>query len=461
MNSLPESFTLDLHQELSPTQALARFACARQASGLPSAVVHEAKRAFLNWLGCAVGASWHPTVERALEAVSPFAGPAQASVLGRHERLDILHAALLNGTSSHTFDYDDTHLRTIIHPSGPVAAALLALAEFRPCVGRDFLRAFAVGVEVECRIGNAVYPSHYDIGWHITGTTGVFGAAAATGRLLGLTEQQVVWALGIAATTASGLREMFGSMCKPLHVGWAAKNGLFAALLAQRDFTSSDQGIEGKRAFANVLATERRYGEITEALGQRWELLQNTYKPFACGIVVHPTIDGCIQLRSEHGLRGDEIERIELKVHALVLELTGKRRPQAGLEGKFSVFHCAAVAIIDGAAGVGQFSDARVRDPGVVSLRERVDASVDASLAEDAAVVTVVLRDGRKLHKRVDHALGSLERPMSDADLETKFHGLSDPVLGRDRADVLIAACWKLDSSHDVGELARLASPVS
>jgi 2-methylcitrate dehydratase PrpD len=407
-----------------------------------------------------VGGSAHPTTERAFTALLPFVGPAQASVLGRKDRVDILHAAMLNGISSHTFDYDDTHLRTVIHPAGPVASALLALSEYRRCSGRDFLHAFAIGVEIECRIGNAVYPSHYDVGWHITGTTGVFGAAAASGRLLGLTEQQMVWALGIAATTASGLREMFGSMCKPLHIGWAAKNGLYAALLAQRDFTSADHGIEGTRGFANVLATRRDYSEITEALGERWELPQNTYKPFACGIVVHPAIDGCLQLRREHGLIGGEVAGIDLLVHPLVLELTGKRQPQVGLEGKFSVFHCAAVAIIDGAAGVAQFSDARVRDAKVVSLRDRVTATVDTSLAEDAAVVSISLSDGRTLRKRVDHAVGSLARPMSDGDLESKFHGLCDPILGPARSDALISACWSLNESSRAGHLAKHATPI-
>ena len=414
----------------------------------------------LNWIGCAVGASAHATVERELAALLPFAGPAQASILGRSERIDILNAALTNGTSSHTFDFDDTHLRTVIHPAGPVASALLALSEFQPCSGADFLHALAIGVDVECRIGNAVYPSHYDVGWHITGTTGVFGAAAACGRMLGLTEEQLVWALGIAATTACGLREMFGSMCKPLHVGWAAKSGLTAALLAQRDFTSSEHGIEGRRAFANVLATERNYAEITDELGGRWELSRNTYKPFACGIVVHPTIDGCIALKQEHRLRTEDIAAIGLGVHPLVLELTGKREPKVGLEGKFSVFHCAAVAIVDGAGGVAQFSDARVRDAEVVALRNRVNAAVDPSLAEDQAVVTIVLRDGRTLTKRVEHAIGSLDHPMTDVDLERKLHGLCDEILGAQRADELVAACWDLDESPNAGDLARRTVPV-
>src|SRR6266851_3342201 len=223
------------------TQILADFVATHPSQGWDASVDKEAHRTLLNWVGCAIGASQHPTVKAALAAVMELAPNAQATLLGRAERVDMASAALLNGITSHTFDFDDTHLKTIIHPTGPVASALLALAEHRPVSGEAFIHAFVLGAEVECRIGNAVYPSHYDIGWHITGTAGVFGAAAAAGRLLGLTEQQLVWALGIAATQASGLREMFGSMCKPLHVGLAARNGLQAALLAQQDFTSAAQ----------------------------------------------------------------------------------------------------------------------------------------------------------------------------------------------------------------------------
>jgi 2-methylcitrate dehydratase PrpD len=442
-----------------PTLALARFVSAADPADLPERVRREAKRAILNWIGCAVGASRHDTVERAIAALASFAGPPQASVLGRNERFDILHAALLNGMTSHTFDFDDTHLKTIIHPTGPVASALLALAEHMPVTGEEFIHAFVLGTEVECRIGNAVYPSHYDAGWHITGTAGVFGAAAAAGRLLGLNEQQQVWALGIAATQASGLREMFGSMCKPLHVGLAARNGLQAALLARQGFTSAVQPIEGRRGFANVLATERDLSRITDRLGETWELEANSYKPFACGVVVHPAIDGCLQLRAEHKLTPGSIEAIELTVHPLVLELTGKQVPRVGLEGKFSVYHSAAIAIVDGAAGQAQYSDARVVDPVVVALRERVHAGVDSALSEDAALVRIRLKDGRTVERLVAHALGSVARPMSDRDLEAKFRGLCAPILTENAADAIIAACWGLDASADIGALARLTVP--
>jgi 2-methylcitrate dehydratase PrpD len=448
-------------QTLKPTATLARFLVTHRAEQLPEDARREATRSLLNWVGCAVGASRHPTVERALAALSPFSGPREASVLGRSERVDIMLAALLNGITSHTFDFDDTHLRTVIHPSGPVASAILALAERQPVSGQEFLHAFVLGVEAECRIGNAVYPSHYDAGWHITGTAGVFGGAAAAGRLLGLDEQQMAWALGIAATQASGLREMFGTMCKPFHPGNAARNGLLAALLARSNFTSSSESIEGRRGFANVLATSRNYEEVTARLGETWEILENTYKPFACGIVIHPTIDGCIKLRNQHQLRADQIERIEVDVHPLVLELTGKRTPRVGLEGKFSVYHSAAVAIIYGAAGEREYSDRCVTDPAVMALRDSVSATARIGIHEDQARVVIRLRDGRALETTVEHAVGSKARPMTDAALEAKFRGLADGILSATETSHLIEVCGNVWSLADAAEIARAAVPAA
>jgi 2-methylcitrate dehydratase PrpD len=340
-----------------------------------------------------------------------------------------------------------------------VASAILALGERQRVSGEAFLHAFILGVEVECRIGNSVYPQHYDVGWHITGTAGVFGAAAAAGKLLGLNEQQMVWALGVAATQSSGLREMFGTMCKPFHPGNAARNGLLAALLAQQNFTSSNQGIEAKRGFAHVLSTAFKPEEITERLGETWEISLNTYKPFACGIVIHPIIDACIQLRNEHGLNAEDIESIEAKVHPLVLELTGKKTPRVGLEGKFSVYHSAAVAIIHGAGGEAEYSDKCVSDPRVTALRDRVTAVVENGMHEDQTRVAIKLKNGKTVEKFVEHAIGSLARPMSDADLERKFRGLTKGILSDAECDRLITLCWEIGTLKDAGEVARASMP--
>ena len=441
------------------TRTLARYVVNSKPGDIPEAVKREGVRSILNWLGCAVGAARHEAVDCALTALLPFAGPAQASILGREEKTDILHAALMNGITSHVFDFDDTHLPTIIHPSGPVASAIFALAEYQEASGAELLHAFILGVEVECRIGNAVYPNHYDVGWHITGTAGVFGAAAAAGKLLGLNEQQMIWALGIAGTQSSGFREMFGTHCKSFHPGRAAQNGLASALLAQKNFTSSNQVIEAKRGFANVMSTKQDYSRITEGLGKTFEVTLNSYKPFACGIVIHPAIDGCVQLKKENGLTGAEIEKVELTVAPLVLELTGKRTPQVGLEGKFSVFHSCAVALLHGAAGEKEYSDAMVRDPKVIALRDRVDAAIDSKMRDDEVHVRVTLKDGRKLEKYVAHAIGSKDVPMTNAQLEAKFRGLADDILGAEASQRLLALAWRIEGLDDASDICRAASP--
>ena len=439
---------------IAATRLLARYGVASRFDALPAPVVHEAKRALVNWAGCAIGASAHPTVEIAWKALRPFAGAAQATLLGRGERTDILHAALINGISSHVLDFDDTHPDTLVHPSGPVASAVLALAEWRHASGRELVNAFVAGVEVECRIARAVLPAHYEIGWHITATAGVFGAAAASARLLGLDEQRTTWALGLAATQAAGLREMFGSMAKSLHPGRAAQGGLAAALMAEAGFTSAESAIEGKRGFAHVLSSTVDLAQCVDGLGQRFDLLGNTYKPYACGLVIHPAIDACIRLRNEAGVRVVDVARIDLKVHPMTLELTGKKTPRTGLEGKFSVFHSAAVAMIDGAGGEAQYADARVNAPDVVALRGKVHAEADTALALDAVHAIVTLVNGKQHQMEIAHCVGSQQQPMTDAQLDAKFCAQCDAVLGVQRSAAALALLRRIESLDSASECA-------
>jgi 2-methylcitrate dehydratase PrpD len=440
------------------TRTLARYIVSAKPSDLSSPVRKEAARTLLNWVGCTLGGSRHETVGIAISALAPFSGPPQASILGKKDRLDILHSALINGISSHVLDYDDTHSHNIVHPAGPVVSAILALSEYRPVSGRDFVNALVLGVDVECRVGNSVYPKHYDVGWHITGTAGVFGAAAASGKLLGLSEQQMLWALGLAATQPVGLQEMFGSMTKSFHPGRAAQNGLTAALLASKNFTSSEQSLEAKYGWVNVVSTAHNYDDIVGQLGERVEISKNTYKPFACGVVMHATIDGCIQLRNENKLTADQIDRVELKVHPLVMQLTSKTSPQTGLEGKFSIYHAASVALVEGAGGIDQFSDRAVRDRTIASLRDRVNTVVDSTLHEDQVRIALTMKSGRRIDKFVEHAVGSLAHPMSDKDLESKFTGLAAGVLPPDRQRKLMDLCWKIEELPAAGAVAQAAT---
>jgi len=437
------------------TRKLAHWIVNSKSEETTPAVRKEATRTLLNWVACAVGGSHHEAVNMTVSALAPFSGPAQATVLGREERLDVMNAALVNGMSSHVFDFDDTHLRTIIHPAGPVASAILALAEYKPVSGRDFLYALTVGVETECRIGNSVYPAHYDAGWHITGTAGVFGAAAAAGRLLGLTEQQMIWAIGLAAVQPVGLREMFGTMTKSFHPGRAAQNGLTAAFLASKNFTSSEQALEGKFGWANALSSKRNYAEITDNLGKTWEAALNTYKPYPSGIVMHPSIDACIQLRNQHDLKPDQIERIELRVHPLALELNGNKTPQTGADTKYSVYHGAAVAIIYGMAGEKQFGDEAARDPAIIALRDRVTAFADSSLKEEQARAVVILKDGRRMEKFIENAIGSVKNPMTDLMLEAKFLDLAEGILPQAKAKRLIDLCWRAEMLANAADIAK------
>ncbi|MDP7055254.1 MAG: MmgE/PrpD family protein [Alphaproteobacteria bacterium] len=441
------------------TRELARYLVASRFADIPRAVRHEARRTLHNWLGCAVGGCRDPAVGAALAAVRDISGPPQASVLGRADRLDIMNAALLNGIASHVDDFDDTQQRRIIiHPAGPVAAAALALAEHKAIAGEDFLHALILGIEVECRVANAVYP-YYDVGWMTTSTAGVLGAAAATGCLLQLDDGQLARALGIAATQAAGLRVHPGTMSKSFNVGSAAQRGLLASLLAAQDFTASEHSIEGIHGFAEVMGEDDRLSAITEGLGQTFEVSWNTYKAYPCGMVLFPIIDGCIQLRQENEMGPQHLQGVSLQVNPLVLDLSGNMAPRNGMEAKFSVNHVVAAAFDCGAVGVAQFADEYVLDPAIITLRDQVAVHADPAVERDAAAITIETKDGQKLSKYIDHCRGSLDRPLSDDELDAKFGALVEHVLTKNEAKKLIGLCWSVDALDDVGILARAALP--
>ena len=441
------------------TRQLASYVVNSDWDDIPDGARYEAVRSVFNWVGCCLGGARQVTTDRALAALAEFSGPAQATVLGRSERLDVMHAALLNGITSHVLDYDDTHLETIIHPAGPVASAILALGERQHTSGVDFMHAFILGVEVECRIGKAVYPSHYQRGFHITGTAGVFGGAAAAGKLLGLSEQQMVWALGIAATQSAGLKEMFGTMCKPFHPGSAGQNGLKAAFLAAKDYTSSNGALEADEGFMFTYSDEQDFSQITDNLGGTFEVTKNTYKPFACGIVTHPIIDGCIQLRNVHNLTSNQISTVAFRVNPLVLELTGNPAPQTGLEAKFSIHHASAAAIVRGSAGPNEFTDAVVQDAEIIALRDKVTAQIDEEVSEEEAFVRITLTDGTVLETHVEHAIGSLERPMTREALEAKFADQARTALPMTQINDVMTLCWNIQDLDDVSEIAQASVP--
>src|SRR5262245_53642765 len=446
---------------MSETKTLATYIVSSRFADIPEDVRHEAKRAILNVLGCAIGGSPHPAVDAAMHALGPFSGERTASVIGRPERLDPLHASLMNGISSHVEDYDDTTPKNYSHTSSPVSSALFAYASANPVRGRDFVEAFILGFEAASRIGNVVYPAHYDVGWHMTGTIGVFGAAAAVGKLMGLSGQEMVWALGLAATQSAGLREMFGSMGKAFHPGRSAQNGYAAALLAHAGFTSGERGIEGARGFAHVMAASRDLSTITTRLGVDFDLRDNTYKPFPCGIVNHPTIDGAIQIHDEHHVDPASIVAVRLRVAPLVLDLCNQQNITRGLQGKFSVYHGAAVGLVRGKGGLREYTDEAVNDPVTKRIREMATAVGDPAITQDHSHIEVALADGRRVNKFVEQSLGNVHRPLSDLQLEDKFRDQAVMVLPASDVDTLIQLCWKIDQLDDVREVVMAAVPAS
>jgi 2-methylcitrate dehydratase PrpD len=404
-------------------------------------------------MGVIIGGARSEAVALARETVLLLGGTPQtrACVLGDTSSID--RVAFLNGIASHVLDFDDTHIPTVLHASGALFAAGLAVGEWLHARGRDLVAAHLVGFEVGARVALALGRAHYDVGWHVTGTAGTVGVAAAVGRLLGLGPDRMAHALGLAATQAAGHREQFGAMAKSFHAGRAASNGVLAALLAAQGFTAADDSLEGRRGLLAVMSAAPRPEALAEGLGERWEIDRNGVKPYACGVVAHPAIDAVLRFHERHGVRPEDVEAIELRVHPLVVELTGKWGPRSGLEGKFSVSYACAIALFEGAARERQFADEQVRRAEVLDLHRRIGREADRSLGQTEAWATARLRDGRTIVEHVVAASGTPENPLSDAEVERKLVDLSEPVLGAERTRRLIAQLEGIDDLDDVSSL--------
>jgi len=433
---------------------LARF----RFEDLSDRAVHEARRGLIDWIGCALAGSGHSTVDTLLSVLTATGGRPQATVLGRNLKLGPLEAALVNGQMGHMLDYDDTHMGgVVLHTSGPILAALFPLLERGAVDGRALICAYAAGFEAGVRVGQSA-PGHHAGGWHLTGTLGSIAAGAAAARLLGLDGLGMTHALGIAATQAGGMQQNRGTMCKSFHAGKAAANGLLAGLLAQQGFDSTEEMIEGRRGFCRIYSNEAAPERVLEELGIRWEIARNGHKPYACGVVLHPALDAMIALRGEAPRTPAEIERIELRVHPFAVRITGLSDPETGLQSKFSIYHAAAAAYLDGSAGIAQFSDQRAAAADVVALRGKIEARIDEALGKDQAEATLFLVGGQRLETRVEHASGTVENPMSDSAIEDKFMANAAPVIGEERARQVAAAAWRLEALADGRELVALCA---
>jgi 2-methylcitrate dehydratase PrpD len=437
------------------SEVFAAFVEASSWSEIGPRLRHEAKRSLLNFFGCALGAANSDAIAIAVSVLQQFTCATQAGLIGRRERLDILGASFINAAAANLLDFDDTHLRTVIHPTAPVAPAVLALAEAEEFSGAAVLHALILGIEIACRIGNGVSPGHYARGWHITATCGVFGAAAASAKLLGLSRAQIANALGIAASQSAGLVENLATAAKNVGVGSAARNGLFAALLAQRGYEAAAGSIEGPLGWARASGDAPDVSAMVDRLGHDWELLNNTYKPYPSGVVFHAIIDACLSLRRAHEIDPDTIESVVVSGDALLLA-RGDRDVHNERDARVSIHHTAAVALLFGAAGWQEYSREIVADERVGAFRLRVRAALDSNLPRGAARVDLALRNGRAVSATVLNARGSAAHPLSNEEIETKVHELATLATVSD-VTAIIDAVWHLDSAPNVRALMDFA----
>lgn len=420
------------------TQELAERVLSTPEDAISDDVLLTTKACMLDSIGVGLAGSADELVAILGSVVSDLGGAAQASVMGRRQRASVADAALLNGTIIHTFDFDDMHLASSMHPSAPVFGAALSMAEYVGASGIDLLRAAAVGLEVCTRIGDAVNPAHYSGGWHATATLGHFGSVTAAGMLLGLNPTQMVHALGIAGTQAAGLKAPFGTMTKPLHAGHAARNGVVAALLASRGFTCADDILEGKAAFGAVMSKDPQWDRVVDGWGTRWATLDILYKPHATSFCTQALIESVIELRNQHGLTLDNVAKIRGFVSHMSFNNAVIGNPRTGLEAKFSHTFAAAQALLYGRATQHDYTDERVAEDAIQRVRERTVVQPRDDLRWPMASVEIETVDGRTVTHGVDLEERMKTAPQKWDLVSRKFTRIMAGVISEEQAQRLL-----------------------
>jgi 2-methylcitrate dehydratase PrpD len=441
------------------TRVLAGKASTLDYDDLPASVRELARQCILDYLGVVLAGAEDPLVRILLDEMTEAGGSPQASIIGHDARLPALSAALVNGAASHALDYDDVNMAMPGHPSVAILPGLLALAELTGSSGREVITAFVAGYETGCRIGAALQPGHYNLGFHSTSTVGSFGAAAACARLLGLDVKTTAMALGIAGTQAAGLKSQFGTMCKPFHAGKAAQNGLLAVRLARRGFSSRTDIVECVQGFALTHGPDFTPEAAVATPEAGFHLLANLFKYHAACYFTHAPIECARRLREEHRLTPDTITGIILRLDASCDRVCNIPVPVDGLQSKFSLRQTVAMALsgVD-TASLGAYSAENARDPSLVGLRDRLRFDWQDNWPQTLCELELELVDGRRLAARHDAGIPASDIAEQGKRVAAKFDALVAPVLGAPRARELREMVSDFDNLADIGDLARLAA---
>ena len=426
----------------------------------PSEARARAMVAVLDTVGVTLAGAAEPCSQIVQEVVAAEGGDA-CRVFGAGKKASPGGAALANGTAAHALDYDDMCFVSLAHPSAPLVPAILAAGETVGATGRMLLDAYVVGFEIEGRIGALMNPRHYQRGWHCTSTLGTLGAAAAASRLYGLDAAAAGRALAIAASEASGLKENFGTMVKPLHAGLAARNGVLAAALARGGFTASPLALDGPQGLLRAMDSEREsLSEAIADLGARWEITDTgiTVKLYPSCAGTHPSLDAILTLRRRHEFTADDVDRIDIDVDSITPTILIYDTPSTGLEGKFSMAFCVAAAVVRGHVGLETFDEAVISDPDIDALMTRTAMHVDTSFDGTAAPlsrarVVVRLLNGDVLVEEARGARGYPTQPASDDELDAKFLSCARRTLDEDAAVYALGLLRSIDGLDDARTL--------
>lgn len=436
------------------TARLASFIVSTDADRIPEAAYEHAKVAFMDWLAVTFAGKDDPLVKILIDYADMVGGNEQATLIGHRMKKDVSSAALINGSASHTLDFDDTLVSFLGHPSVTIFPALLALSEWRGMSGREFLAAYLIGLQAGGTVGACASLDHYLAGWHATSTLGHLASAAACARLLGLSEQQTVYALGIGGTQSSGLKRVFGTMCKPFHAGRSSQSGLMAALLAEKDFTSAVDILEGPQGFFEALKGKVNE-DIVGMLGLGWDVVNLSQKYHASCHATHSPLEASLAVVKGEGISLDEIKSITVHASTLSLQAAGKTEPVTGLEGKFSIPYCVANALLRGETGMQAFTDAKVNDPAVRSLMERITVIDDPEMKALESLVELEVNDGRtfKAFSDILQQIPPLE--IKKERVAAKFLDLCGPVLGKRKSQAVKKSIENLETVVDMGDMAE------